>query len=60
MATHSSILIWQIPWTEETGGLHGVTESDMTEYTHTHTHVHTDLKMAWIDESANSIVHSKY
>ena len=22
MATHSSILIWEIPWTEETGGLH--------------------------------------
>ena len=26
MATHSSILAWRIPWTEETGGLivHGV------------------------------------
>ena len=23
MATHSSILAWRIPWTEETGGLHG-------------------------------------
>ena len=22
MATHSSILAWKIPWTEETGGLH--------------------------------------
>ena len=22
MATHSSILAWQIPWTEEPGGLH--------------------------------------
>ena len=21
MATHSSILVWEIPWTEETGGL---------------------------------------
>ena len=21
MATHSSILVWQIPWTEEPGGL---------------------------------------
>ena len=21
MATHSSILAWEIPWTEETGGL---------------------------------------
>ena len=25
MATHSSILAWGIPWTEEPGGLHGVT-----------------------------------
>ena len=27
MATHSSILAWRIPWTEESGGLHGVAES---------------------------------
>ena len=27
MATHSSILTWRIPWTEEPGGL----ESDTTE-----------------------------
>ena len=33
MATHSSILAWKIPWTEEPGKLqsHGVAESDMTE-----------------------------
>ena len=32
MATQSSILAWEIPWTEEPGGLvHGVAESDMTE-----------------------------
>ena len=34
MATESSILAWEIPWTEEPGGLytvHGITESDMTE-----------------------------
>ena len=24
MATHSSILTWRIPWTEETGGLHSM------------------------------------
>ena len=29
MATHSSILAWRIPWTEDPGGLqvHGVTKS---------------------------------
>ena len=32
MATHSSILAWKVPWTQEPGGLvHGVAkESDMT------------------------------
>ena len=30
MATHSSILAWKIPWTEEPGWLRGVAESDMT------------------------------
>jgi len=27
MATHSSILTWRIPWTEESGGIHGITQS---------------------------------
>ena len=33
MATHSSILAWEIPWTEEPGGLqvHGVAKSDTTD-----------------------------
>ena len=32
MATHSSILAWRIPWTEEPGGLGPrVAESDMTK-----------------------------
>jgi len=33
MATHSSILAWEIPWTEEPGRwatVHGVAESDTT------------------------------
>jgi len=33
MATHSSILAWEIPWTEEPGGLYspwGRKESNMT------------------------------
>ena len=33
VATHSSILAWRIPWTEEPGGLQptGCKELDMTE-----------------------------
>ena len=37
MATHSNILAWKIPWTEEPGGLYsprGRKESDMTEHAH--------------------------
>ena len=32
MATHSGILAWEIPWTEEPGGLQstGLQEPDMT------------------------------
>ena len=38
MATHSSILAWRIPWTEEPGGLQstGSQESDKTERLHFH------------------------
>ena len=39
MATHSSILAWRIPWTEEPGGLQSMVhkESDMTEQRSTYT-----------------------
>ena len=38
MATHSSVLAWRIPWTEEPGGLQsmGLLESDTTERLHFH------------------------
>ena len=38
MATHSSILAWRIPWTEELGGLQsmGSQRVDMTERLSTH------------------------
>ena len=34
-ATHSSILAWKIPWTEESGRVHSRKESDRTEHEHT-------------------------
>ena len=36
MAAHASILAWEIPWTEEPGGLQSMElqESDTTEHTH--------------------------
>ena len=38
MATHSSILAWKIPWTEELGGYSpwGCKESDTAEHTRMH------------------------
>ena len=43
MATHSSILAWRIPCTEELGGLQsmGRKESDTTERLHIHTFTST-------------------
>ena len=43
MATHSSILAWKIPWTEELGGFSpgDHEESNVTEQLSVHTHTHT-------------------
>ena len=35
MATHSSILSWRIPWTEEPMGCKELAMTEVTEYTHT-------------------------
>ena len=42
MATHSSILAWRIPWTEEPGGLQSIVlPRDMTEATQCVPRTHT-------------------
>ena len=46
MGTHSSILVWRIPWTEEPGRLQSmelqrVRRDWATKYTHTYIHTHT-------------------
>ena len=33
MATHSSILAWEVPWTEEPGGLQSMRSLRMTSWT---------------------------
>ena len=48
MATHSSILAWSIPWTEEPDrlqsmGLKRVGHDWVAGHTHTHTHTHTHI-----------------
>ena len=46
MATDSSILAWEISWTEEPAG--GVTKSRTQLSTHTHTHTHRSW-VAWME-----------
>ena len=44
METHSSILAWRIPQTEQPGGLQFMglqKEWDTTDGVHMHTHIHT-------------------
>ena len=66
--THSSILVWEIPWTKETGRLSSMGSqksqiqfSDLTppppptHTTHTHTHTHT-----YIHTHTNSISHVNF
>ena len=45
MATHSSILAWRIPWTEETGGLQsmGLQRVRHNRVTKIHTRTHSPL-----------------
>ena len=45
MATHSSILAWRIPWTEEPG-VHGFTQSQ-TRLNHLSPHKHSTRKGCW-------------
>ena len=55
MATHSSILAWRIPWTEEPGGLQsmGPQRVGITEGLSTHTHLahHLDLSIRLYSQS---------
>ena len=52
MATHSSTLAWEIPWTEEPGGL------SMHTCTHMQTMVaHTDIKTNEADSCVLKAVH---
>ena len=56
MTTHSSMLTWRIPWTEEPGGLQSmrIAELDMTAtsmraHTRTYTHTHTRLCVCYFE-----------
>ena len=44
MATHSSILAWRIPWTEEPGGIQSIGSQRIGHDRVTNTHTHTQSK----------------
>ena len=46
IATHSSILAWRMPWTEEPGGLQSM-EPQRVRHDWAHTHVHIHVNMLW-------------
>ena len=59
MATHSSILAWEIPWTEVPGGLHspwGHKESDMTQQLSTVQTGEGLLSKESIERNANFVI----
>ena len=45
MATHSSVLVWRIPWTEEPGGLQSM-GSQRVEHDRAHTCTHMHYTMS--------------
>ena len=50
MAIHSSILAWEIPWTEEPGGLHfmglqRIRHNLAAEHTHMHTAGYRNIRV---------------
>ena len=52
MASHSSIVAWRIPWTEEPGGLEYMRSQSVRHdwATNTHTHTHTHICETWISQ----------
>ena len=50
MATHSSVLAWEIPWTRSLEGYSpwGLKESDTTEWLSTHTQIYRFYCLLWV------------
>ena len=60
MATHSSVLAWRIPWTEEPGGLQSMVSQRVGHdwVTHTHTHTHTQSWTRLSDTHTHTHTHT--
>ena len=61
MATHSSILAWELLWTEEPGGLQSMRSQKGYSWVgvyarvHTHTHAHTHTHNVAITEGVEEL-----
>ena len=59
VSTHSSILAWRLPWTDEPGGLQSMGLHSRTRlkrlrrHAHTHTHTHSGLCYTWSYGNSN-------
>ena len=56
MATHSSILAWEIPWTAEPGGLQSMGSQKVRHDLMTNTHTHTHFPPCLSSELAHSLL----
>ena len=54
MATHSSVLAWEIPWTEEPGGLQSMGSQRIRHDLETNTSI--ILSLSWIQRFQNFMV----
>ena len=61
MATHSSILAWEISWTEEPGGLHSV-GLQRVRHNRTHTHMFGCIEVCYINflKDTMKVLHIKF
>ena len=62
MTTHSSVLAWRIPWTEEPGGLQLMRSQrvrhNRATNTHTHTHIHTHIEKCSLEGNLSGALRS--
>ena len=47
MATHSSILVWRIPWTEESGGLQSIGSQRVGHDWAINTNINTNINISY-------------
>ena len=55
MATHSSILGWRIPWTEEPGGLQSMGSQSWTRLSNYHFHFHALFSLNILSPSSPAL-----